>query len=286
MPANSPYFDCIEPEEEFDEDNMDPQNNLEEYGILDDAGLQYITDRVNEAYETGRAVIFGGVSGAGLGDAAAISGPALKNPKGVRKVSDWLMLHTLDPEYIKEVYDKQTDIALENFRKINDACGDKIDIMLICATDHAHQHGLLISTEQYDELYLPYHKKMTEWVHKNTKWKTMKHCCGAVTQLIPSFIEAGFDILNPVQTSAANMAPEMLKREFGKDITFWGGGVDTQHVLPFGTPEEVRRQVLERCEIFGKDGGFVFNPIHVVQRDVPLENIVAMINAVKEFNGE
>ena len=104
--------------------------------------------------------------------------------------------------------------------------------------------------------------------------------------LIPSFIDAGFDALNPVQCSAQGMEPERLKREFGADITFWGGGVDTQKVLPFGTPDEIRRQVLERLDIFSKDGGYVFDAIHVIQGNVLTENIVAMIDAVHEFNGD
>ncbi len=104
--------------------------------------------------------------------------------------------------------------------------------------------------------------------------------------MIPSLIEAGFDALNPVQTSADGMDPVELKKNFGNDIIFWGGGIDTQKVLPFGTPEEVRKQALERCEIFGKDGGFVFNTVHNVQANTPLENLIALIDAVKEFNGE
>jgi uroporphyrinogen-III decarboxylase len=106
-----------------------------------------------------------------------------------------------------------------------------------------------------------------------------------VDRFIPSFIEAGFDILNPVQCSATGMAAEDLKREYGGRIVFWGGGVDTQHTLPFGTPAEVREQVLSRCEVFGRDGGFVFNSIHNIQAGTPVANVVAMLDAVREFNG-
>ena len=104
--------------------------------------------------------------------------------------------------------------------------------------------------------------------------------------MIPLLIESGFDALNPVQTSADGMDPARLKDDFGNDITFWGGGIDTQEILPFGTPEQVRQQVLERCEIFGNNGGFVFNTVHDVQANTPLENLVALIDAVKEFNGD
>ena len=131
---------------------------------------------------------------------------------------------------------------------------------------------------------MPYYKRINNWIHENTEWKTFKHSCGAIESFIPLFIESGIDILNPVQCSAVGMDPRTLKEKYGRDIVFWGGGIDTQKLLPFGTPEEVREQVLERCEIFGKDGGFVFNSIHNVQANTPTENIVAMLKAVKEFS--
>jgi len=127
---------------------------------------------------------------------------------------------------------------------------------------------------------------MNDWIHENTTWKTFKHSCGAVATFMDHFIASGFDIINPVQCSAAGMDPKTLKDKFGDRLVFWGGGVDTQHTLPFGTPEEVREQVLGRCEIFSKNGGFVFDAIHNVQANTPVANVVAMIDAVKSFNGE
>jgi Uroporphyrinogen-III decarboxylase len=125
---------------------------------------------------------------------------------------------------------------------------------------------------------------MNDWIHANTGWKTFKHSCGAIEPFISLLIESGFDILNPVQCSAAGMEPEKLKQKYGRDIVFWGGGIDTQQVLPFGKPVEVREQVLRRCEIFAKSGGFVFNAIHNIQANTPVCNIVAMLDAIKEFN--
>ncbi|MEX2607440.1 MAG: uroporphyrinogen decarboxylase family protein, partial [Kiritimatiellia bacterium] len=119
----------------------------------------------------------------------------------------------------------------------------------------------------------------------NTAWKTFKHSCGAIDTLIPGIIEAGFDILNPVQCSAKGMEAEGLKSRYGDQICFWGGGVNTQQTLPFGTPEQVRDEVLARCETFAPGGGFVFNAIHNVQALSPVENVRAMIEAVKEYNG-
>ena len=125
---------------------------------------------------------------------------------------------------------------------------------------------------------------MCDWIHKNTHWKVFKHCCGAVEPLIGPMADAGFDILNPVQCSAVGMDPAHLKKTYGSRITFWGGGIDTQKTLPFGTPEDVRKEVLERCRIFSTGGGFVFNTIHNTQAKTPLENFIAMLDAVKEFN--
>lgn len=285
MPKGCVYFDNIEPETDFDEDQMDPADNLQEFGVLSDEDFAYIKNSVEAAYKTGRAVALN-MPGTGLGDVSFITGAGLKHPKGIRKVADWYMAPLMYPEYVMEVFDRETDIALINLQKINEMCGDKIDVIFVCGTDFGHQNGLMVNPEVFREVWQPYYKKMNDWIHKNTQWKIMKHSCGSVRPLIPALIDSGFDILNPVQCSAYDMDPQTLKSEFGKDITFWGGGVDTQQVLPFGTPEEVRKQVLERCEIFSKDGGFIFNPIHIVQYGVPVENIVAMINAVKEFNGE
>jgi uroporphyrinogen-III decarboxylase len=138
----------------------------------------------------------------------------------------------------------------------------------------------------FNDLYFPYYKRVNDWIHAHTQWKTFKHSCGSIFKFLPSLVEAGFDILNPVQCSATGMDPGRLKSEFGDRLVFWGGGVDTQRILPFGTPAEVREQVLQRCEVFARNGGFVFNTVHNVQAATPVENIVAMIDAVHEFNRE
>ena len=158
-----------------------------------------------------------------------------------------------------------------------------MDFVLLCGTDFGHQVGQFCSKETFDKMYKPYYRKVTDWIHSHTTWKCAKHTCGSMVPLIPNLIDAGFDVINPVQLSAKGMDPELLKREFGKDIVFWGGGVDTQKVLPFGTPEEVRNMVLRTLEIFSKGGGFVFSSIHNIQANTPVENIVAMVDAYKEF---
>jgi hypothetical protein len=285
MPQGSYYFDAVMRGGAVDDDEIKPEDNLEEYTILSNEDLVYLKESTQKARKTGRAVVYA-LPGLALGDAAEIPGCGLAYPKGVRNVEEWYMSPLIRPEYVAEMFDKQMDIAIENMKLINDMCGDEIDVVLTCGADLAHQKSTFFSKEVFEELYVPYYKKANDWIHTNTNWKIMKHNCGAIEPFIPKLIEVGFDILNPVQCSADGMDAVHLKKEYGQEITFWGGCVDTQHVLPFGTPEEVRAQVLERCEIFAPGGGYVCNAIHDVQAGTPLENMLAMINAIKEFNGD
>jgi uroporphyrinogen-III decarboxylase len=163
--------------------------------------------------------------------------------------------------------------------------GDKVDIAFLCGTDFGTQDSQFCGLDTLKDIYLPYYKKVNDWIHNHTTWKTFKHSCGAVEPFINSFIEAGFDILNPVQINATGMSPRYLKDRYGDRITFWGGGVDTQKVLSFGTTREVEKQVEENMKIFGENGGFVFNTVHNIQANVPVENIIAMLNTIKRVNG-
>ncbi len=160
--------------------------------------------------------------------------------------------------------------------------GDRISVVFLTGTDFGTQNGPFISRQTYRKLYLPFQRRLNDWVHQHTPWKTFMHSCGSMIDLLPDVIEAGFDVLNPVQCSAAGMDPRLLKQRFGDRITFWGGGVDTQKTLPFGSPEDVRAETLQRIETFGPGGGFVFNPVHNVQACTPTENLVAMYEAVRE----
>jgi uroporphyrinogen-III decarboxylase len=209
----------------------------------------------------------------------------MKNPRGIRDVSEWYISTHSRRDYIHSIFDRQCDIAIANLHKIHATVGDQVDAVFLCGTDFGTQASTFCSVATLRELYFPYYKRLNDWIHRHTTWKCFKHSCGSVERFIPSFIEAGFDILNPVQCSATGMDPEHLKQTFGDRLTFWGGAVDTQQALPFGTPEEVRRQVIERCRIFACNGGFVFNSIHNVQARTPVANIIAMLDAVREFNG-
>jgi uroporphyrinogen-III decarboxylase len=231
-----------------------------------------------------RAVV-AGLPGTAFGDIALVPAPFLKNPKGIRDISEWYISTAMRQDYIHAVFEKQAEIAIKNIELINEVAGDVIDVVFVCGTDFGTQTSQFCSTDAYNELYAPYYRRINAWIHANTEWKTFKHSCGAVYPFIDEFIKSGFDILNPVQCSATDMEPQRLKNEFGERIVFWGGGVDTQNTLPFGTPDEVYKEVRERIDIFAPGGGFVFDAIHNVQANTPIENVVAMFSALADARG-
>ncbi len=192
---------------------------------------------------------------------------------------------SLRPDYVRRVMAMQAEIALDNLKRLHRAGGDDLcDVVYLCGTDFGTQTGTFCGTAAFDDLWLPSYRPLTGWIHDHTPWKIFKHSCGAVESFIPRFVEAGFDILNPVQCSAAGMEPALLKSRHGDRVTFWGAGVDTQKTLPFGRPEQVKAEVLERLRIFSPGGGFVFTPIHNVQARTPLPNFLAMLDALNEFD--
>lgn len=195
---------------------------------------------------------------------------------------EWLYTVAADPDYVRAFYERKVENMLTNLQRYADAVGDNIDIVWF-GEDFGTQQGLMISPALFKQLVAPYYRRVFAWVHQNTSWKVFFHCCGAIYPIIDTLIECGVDILNPIQTTAAGMDPVRLKQEFGGRLAFWGGGIDSQTVLPFGTPDEVRAQVYERIRVFGPGGGFVFAPIHNIQGDVPLENLLAMYQAARDY---
>ena len=282
MPKAAYFFDAVNRQEPLDESKLDPENNVEEFTRLTAADLDYWKRIIPEAVQKGKGVLanFGGT---GIGDIALVPGLNLKAPKGIRDVADWYMSTLMRPDYLHYIFEKQTDVALENLALVKEIAGNQVDVAYICGTDFGTQDSSFCSVETYDELYAPYYKKINNWIHQHTPWKTFKHSCGAVEPFMDSFIDSGFDIINPVQINAAGMDPVQLKRKYGDRLTFWGGGVDTQKVLPFGTPEEVKAHVLRECEILAPGGGFVFNTVHNMQANVPLQNVLAMLEAIRQF---
>jgi len=283
MPNDGYFFDTIVRQEAIDEERLDPSDNLEEFGPITDEDLEHLRRGVTRVRGTGLAVIasFGGTA---FGDIALVPAPFLKHPKGIRDVAEWYCSTRSRRDYIHRIFSTQCEYALANLERIYGAIGNAVDVVFVCGTDFGTQTSSFCSAATFRELYFPYYKQVNDWIHRHTGWRTFKHSCGSVERFIPAFIEAGFDILNPVQCSAAGMGAEHLKGSFGDRLVFWGGGVDTQKVLPFGTPDEVRAQVLERCQNFAAGGGFVFNSIHNIQARTPVANVSAMIEAVHEFS--
>jgi hypothetical protein len=283
MPKDGFYFDPITRLATVDDATLKVEDNLEEFVPIADRDLTYLRDRAELLYSTTDKTILLNPGGTSFGSFSGTTAPSLKCPKGIRSVEEWQMSTITRRDHLIKIFERQCEIGLANFQKIFDAVGNRVTAVITSYTDFGAQNGPFISPQTYRTLYKPFNKAVNDWVHKNTTWKTFTHCCGSVRALLPDFVEAGFDILNPVQTSAANMDPAELKRSFGDVFTFWGGGVDTQRTLPFGTPGEVREQVRQRLKIFGTGGGFVFNPVHNVQSRAPVENILAMYEAVREF---
>jgi hypothetical protein len=282
MPNGGYFFDSIIRQQPIDEDKLNVEDNLEEFKRCGDEDIAYYRDVkrwFEDRAEYGALVV---VPGTAFGDIALVPAPFLKRPKGIRDIQEWYMSTAIRKDYVKAIFDAQCEIGLYNAEKLIEILGDTVQVALITGTDFGMQTGTFCSVGTYRELYKPYHVAVNDLIHRKSNWKTFIHSCGSVWDLIPDFIDAGFDILNPVQCSAAKMDPRDLKREFGSQVVFWGGGVDTQKTLPFGTPDEVYNEVRERIEIFNDGGGFVFNSIHNVQGNTPLENVQAMFHAVRD----
>ena len=201
----------------------------------------------------------------------------------MRRLDQFLTDLFIEPLQVHAFLDALMEKHLDALAKTCEAVGDIVDIIKF-GDDLGMTNGPFFSNEIYREFFKHRHKVLCDYVKAHSSMHTMLHCCGGIYELMPDLIDAGFEILNPIQINALNMEPERLKREFGKDVTFWGGGCDTSRILNRATPEEVRKHVLHNLEIFSKGGGYVFNTVHNIMPDVPPENIVAMFEAVNEFN--
>jgi hypothetical protein len=282
MPSTGYFFDSIIRQEPFQEETLNVEDNLEEFKPVTEEDLAWWAEQVKKVKGNQKGIVanFGGTA---LGDIALVPAPFLKNPRGIRDIQEWYMSSLIRPDYMKEIFERQTDIAVENLKRFYQVVGEDIDVVYMCGNDFGTQQSTFCDLSTFRELYVPYYRKMNDWIHNHTGWKTFKHSCGAVEPLIEGFIEAGFDILNPVQVNATGMDPELLKRKYGDRIVFWGGGVDTQKVLSFGTPGEVKEQVIRLCEIFSVNGGFVFNTVHNIQANVPIENLAALFETLTKI---
>ncbi len=213
---------------------------------------------------------------------AVIGGGIFEQPARVMGLQNFLMALITEPAFADRLMETITDIYIESCNCYLDYVGPYIQVFTYW-DDVAGQNGWLIRPEMYRKMIKPKQKRLVEAIKKKTNAKLFYHSCGATRDLIPDLIEIGFDILNPVQVSAKGMDTKELKDQFGRDIVFWGGGVDTQHILPFGKPQEVVDEVKRRIDDLAPGGGFVFAAVHNIQALVPPENIVAAFDTALEY---
>ncbi len=283
MPKGGYYFDVIVRQEPIDESKLDPKEWVEQtYSLYTDEDLEYLEKTSRWYYKNTDYSLVGNFWGAGFGDIATVPGPHIPYPKGIRDVEEWYVSAITRKQYIKEIFQYQLELQMKNLKMYREAVQDRIDIIVMSGTDFGAQNGPFISPNLYREVFKPLHKEMNDWIHENTNWKTFFHTCGSIVDFLDDFVNAGVDILNPVQISAAGMDPDFLKKNYGDKLVFWGGGVDTQKTLPFGTPENIKEEVENNMLTFGKEGGFVFNTVHNIQPSVPIDNLVTMFETVRE----
>jgi hypothetical protein len=283
MPNGGYYFDTIVRQEPIVEEKLDPREWVAQtYSLYTDEELAFIEKTAASMYEGSEYGLVGNFWGAGFGDIATVPGPSVLHPKGIRDPEEWYVSTLIRKDYVKEIFRLQLELQMKNLVMYKQAVGDRIDVVVMSGTDFGSQNGPFIAPEAYREMFKPLHKTMNDWVHANTKWKTFYHTCGSIVAYLEDFAEAGIDILNPVQISAAVMSPETLKGKYGKTFVFLGGAVDAQHTLAFGTAEQVRTETLHNRKVFAAGGGYVFNNAHNIQATVPTENMLAMLKSVKD----
>ncbi len=200
----------------------------------------------------------------------------------LRGLERWFMDMMENPSFCEALLDKVLKFWLDYYTGFMKEIGDVIDVVMI-GDDLAGQSGPLFQPEFYRAVVKPRQKKLVQHIRSLSPAKIWYHSCGGVVEYIPDLMDNGIDILNPVQITARGMDPKFLKEKFGKELVFWGGGIDSQHVLPFVSAEEVKSNVKANMEAFKSGGGYVFNNVHNIQAGVPPENIIAMYEAAYEY---
>ncbi|OGD20522.1 MAG: hypothetical protein A2W03_02200 [Candidatus Aminicenantes bacterium RBG_16_63_16] len=277
MPKGGYYFDDLS----FNRGGgLDPQK-FRPVSDIPDEHLTLLAEYGRSLYHNTEYAILGWGFGVCFLGLSLITDRASNVTQGL--TDEWLMMLLTDKETCHELMGRSVEATIKCLKLVHEAVGDLVFAWGIAADDSGTQRGEFIRPELWAEMMKPHYQKICDWIHAHTRWKVFLHCCGSVYNLIPHFIDAGIDILNPVQTSAANMDPARLKQRFGDRLVFWGGGCDTQSVLGSARPEAVREHVRERLEIFKPGGGYVFNQVHNIQANVPPENILAMFEAAYEF---
>jgi hypothetical protein len=283
MPKEGFYFDVIVRQEPIDEKALDPKVWAEQnYSLLPEEDLREIEKASKFYYDNTEYALVGNYWGAGFGDIGFVAGAHVKNPKGIRDPEEWYVSLMTRRSYIEDIFGYQFEIGMKNLELFREAVGNRIDVIVMGGTDFGSQNGPFISPDTYREMFKPLHRRMNDWVHRHTDWKTFYHSCGSMVAFLDDFAEAGVDILNPVQVSAAGMDPVFLKKNYGDRFVFWGGAVNPQGTLAFGTEQEVREETEKNMRVLGEGGGYVFSNIHNIQDNVPVENILAMFETANQ----
>ncbi|MFV1966870.1 MAG: uroporphyrinogen decarboxylase family protein [Pirellulaceae bacterium] len=277
MPKDGYYFDFLRPTmagTRIDPDAFRPS------GTVSDEELSLFAEHARFLYEnTDKGLLGWGASISMMGLSALLSDNITQN-----SLDEWLCMLMTEKETAHDMMGRFVDATIKRIELYHQAVGDRCFAWGVASDDAGTQRGELLSPDLFREMIKPHYTRLCEWVHTHTNWKTYLHSCGSIYRYIPEWIDAGIDILNPVQISAVNMEPERLMKDFGGKIVFWGGGCDTQNVLPLGTLDEVRQHVRRNIELFtSHPGGFVFTQVHNIQQDVPVENVEAMFEAAYEF---
>lgn len=272
MPADGYYFDAIDYggwDPNFTPPPLEEIRDSSKAWAISDERLEWLAERSAELRRTtDKALMLNPWGGLGM--------------HYVGKLTEFLCLLAEDPGYVKDLFAICTEAAIANLERLWDAVGENADLIFITGLDFGSQRAELMAPDLFREVYLPPLRAHYEWIHEHTTWKCFEHSCGSIANIVEDMVEAGLDALNPVQTTAAGMDPATLKAQIGDRVCFWGGGVETQGPLQFGTPEEVRAQVTERVRIFGEGGGFVFCADHNIQPNTPPENIIAAYETARE----
>ena len=235
---------------------------------MDEQGLKELGLRAKELREKSDRAIVG-----------LFGGNMFEIPQMLYRMDHYLLATGMYPDKVLELSEKLYQIHLKNLELWLSAVGPYIDVVLF-GDDLGGQQGPLISPDAYREFYKPYHKKLWGRAKELADVKVQLHCCGGIYELLDDLIEAGLDMVNPVQISCRGMDPKRLKADFGERITFWGGGCDTQRILPLSNPDEISKHVQELTSIFSPGGGFVFQQVHNILANVSPENVVAMMDSI------
>jgi uroporphyrinogen-III decarboxylase len=282
MAKDGYYFDAVVRQPPIEEERLDPRRWVEQsFSLYTDEDARYLEETSRRAYEETDYAVIGNFCDGGLGDIGIVPGPNVKDPVGIRDPEEWYVSLVTRKDYIGEIFEIQTDMALKNLEVYRQACGDRVDVLDVSEADFGGQRGLLFSRDVFRELFKPRLERINRWIHARTGWKIFYHSCGAISEILEDLVEIGVDIINPVQYTAQCMDLAELKRNFGGRLVFWGGGVDTQRVLPFGTPEEVWGEVGRTIDTLSAGGGYVFSAVHNIQANIPRENLAALFGAFK-----